>query len=232
LVNLAKGRLSVQTRYGIAGAFLLLAGCSRAPEPEPEPKVGERYVAPLFEPARAHDLLEGPERDRWQQPAGIVEALNLQPGQTVADIGAGSGYLLRRLSRAVGPKGKVYAEEIQAEYLADLRKRAKALGNVEVVLGTAEDPALPAASIDCFVMLTVYHEVRQPVEFLRGLKRFARPGATLAIIDFDARRKGDPPAPVGHEMPEQEVIDEAAAAGWDLTARHEFLSSQFFLVFH
>jgi ubiquinone/menaquinone biosynthesis C-methylase UbiE len=193
--------------------------------------VRERSVSPLFEPSQAQKLLEAPERDGWQKPDAIVAALNLKPGETVADIGAGSGYLISRLSHAVGAHGTVYAQEIQKEFLPALERRAQSLGNVRVILGTAEDPGLPENSVDCFVLLTVYHEVQKPVEFLRTLHRFARPGARLAIIDFDAGRRGSPPAPIGHEVPETDVLAEARAANWELMARHESISSQFYLVF-
>ena len=93
-------------------------------------------------------------------------ALGLHQGETVADVGASSGYLERRLSRAVGPQGQVYAEEIQSAFLPPLRRRAALLPNVRVVLGTASNPRLPAGSVDCFVLLTVYHEVQQPTAFL------------------------------------------------------------------
>jgi ubiquinone/menaquinone biosynthesis C-methylase UbiE len=188
-------------------------------------------VSPLFDPALAHQLLDDPARDRWQKPEQVVRALGLRSGERVADIGAGSGYLLPHLSRAVGPTGQIYAEEVQPAYLPSLRAHAKKLKNVRVVLGTTEDPALPDHRIDCFVLLTVYHEVEKPVTFLEQLKRDAAPGARLAIIDFDAGRKGDPPAPVGHDVSTDAVLAEAQAAGWKLVHRHEFLSSQFFLVF-
>jgi ubiquinone/menaquinone biosynthesis C-methylase UbiE len=195
------------------------------------PAVRERAVSPLFEPSQAETLLEAPDRDAWQKPDEIVAALKLQPGETVADIGAGSGYLISRLSRAVGSRGTVYAQEIQQEFLPALERRAESLGNVRVILGTAEDPRLPEHSVDCFVLLTVYHEVQKPVAFLKTLHRYARPGARLAIIDFDAARRGSPPAPTGHDVPEADVLAEARAAGWELSERHEFISSQFFLVF-
>lgn len=220
---------------GLLALMLRLSGgertareAARASAPQ---AVRQREASPLFDPALAPALLDDPGRDRWQQPERIVQALRIPPGAVVADVGAGSGYLLPYLSRAVGPKGTVYAEEIQADFLPDLRRRAKALGNVKVVLGTADDPRLPRDGIDLFILLTVYHEVQQPITFLRRLRDFARPGARLAIIDFDARRNGTPPAPAGHELPEADVLAEARAAGWELAERHEFLSSQFFLVF-
>lgn len=187
-------------------------------------------MSPLYDPALT-ERLEGPERDRWQKPGQIVGALGLKPGETVADIGAGSGYLERRLSQAVGPTGTVYAEEIQSAFLPPLQRRAAALGNVRVILGTADDPKLPNKAIDQYVLLTVYHEVQRPVAFLRTLRRSAKPGARLAIIDFDDHRHGDPPAPVNHWVAEGDVLAEARQAGWELAERHDFLSSQFFLVF-
>jgi predicted methyltransferase len=199
---------------------------SNGPTPRPD-----RYIAPLFEPGRARELLDDPDRDHWQKPEQIVRTLRLPSGSTIADVGAGSGYLMRYLSRTVGPNGRVFAEEIQEEFLPSLNRRAQALGNVRVILGTPEDPKLPAGGVDCFVLLTVYHEVQHPVDFLRTLHRYARAGTRLAIIDFDDNRHGSPAAPLDHWVAEKDVLAEARAAGWELSERHEFLSSQFFLIF-
>jgi predicted methyltransferase len=214
--------------------LLLLTGCAPRPAPPPALPPGfvvARPVAPLFAPEQAHALLEGPGRDRWQRPEALVARLALRPGERVADIGAGSGYLLPYLSRAVGPAGRVAAQEVQDDFLPALRKRAKALGNVDVALGTPGDPKLPRRDIDCFVLLTVYHEVDHPVDFLKTLAGYAAPGARLAIVDFDSDRRGEPPPPEGHSVRASAVQKEAAAAGWRLTARHEIIPSQFYLVF-
>jgi ubiquinone/menaquinone biosynthesis C-methylase UbiE len=222
-------------RLFAAVALTCLAACSGcSPTRLPSPKndaPSSRYVAPLFEPSLTKAYLEGPERDRWQQPARIVKTLRLRPGSVVADIGSGSGYLLPYLSRAVGPAGRIYAEEIQRPFLSPLRVRSKKLRNIRVVHGTAEDPRLPARDVDCFMLLTVYHEVQKPAAFLSKLRSYAKPGARLAIIDFDDNRHGQPPAPVNHWVSEKDVLEEAKEAGWELAERHEFLSSQFFLVF-
>jgi ubiquinone/menaquinone biosynthesis C-methylase UbiE len=150
---------------------------------------------------------------------------------SVADIGAGAGYLMPYLSRAVGPSGKVYAQEIQEPFIRRLKQRAGGFHNVDVIRGSAADPGLPAGVIDRLVLLTVYHELANPVSFLRKLKSVVRESGTLAIIDFDADRRGEPPAPPGHELAESAVLAEASDAGWELAVRHEFLSSQFFVVF-
>src|SRR5688500_5429049 len=105
-----RGTRKAWAAAGIAG-LAVAAGVLLAQERSSGPAPRVRSVAPLFDPALAHSLLEGPERDRWQQPERIVRALGLRPGDTVADVGAGSGYLLPYLSRAVGPTGTVYAEE-------------------------------------------------------------------------------------------------------------------------
>jgi predicted methyltransferase len=214
----------------ILSLYLGRAGALRAHSGGPALRP-DRYISPLFEPRRASELLDDPDRDRWQQPDRIVRALHLPPGSTVADVGAGSGYLMRYLSHAVGPNGHVYAEEIQEEFLPSLNRRAQILGNVRVILGTPEDPKLPEGGVDCFVLLTVYHEVQHPVDFLRTLHRYARSGARLVIIDFDDNRQGSPPAPLNHWVAEDDVLAETQAAGWELSERHAFLSSQFFLVF-
>ncbi len=190
-----------------------------------------RIPAPLFEPWRAPELLEGPDRDRWQQPARVVAALELQPGDTVADIGAGSGYLLPYLSRAVGPSGRVYAEEIQEAFLPALTRLARQLGNVRPVLGTDADPRLPSEGVDCLVLLTTFHEVADPVAFLRALRRCARTAGRLAIIDFPPTADPTAPAQAPHQLPDADVLLEARAVGWRLERRHDFLRYQYFLVF-
>lgn len=218
--------MALRTTPALACILLIGAGGCAAKAPASPP----RAVAPPFDP-RAAELLEGPERDRWQRPAELVRRLGIRPGSAVADIGSGTGYLLPHLSRAVGPRGAVYAEEIQEAFLGPLERRRQKLGNVEVILGAPEDPRLPPRSVDLFVLLTVYHEVRRPVPFLRKLHGAARPGARLAIIDFDPDRKGDPPPPKEHSVREAVVLDEAARAGWRLKERVELTPSQFFLIF-
>jgi len=131
----------------------------------------------------------------------------------------------------VGPRGLVYAEEVQADYLPALRRRAQALRNVRVVLGRIDDPKLPAAGIDCFVLLTVYHEVEEPVAFLRTLRQAARPGARLAIIDFFPSTDPSVPSPPPHQLPEEDVLREARAGGWVFDARRNFLKYQYYLIF-
>jgi len=153
--------------------------------------------------------LERPERDREEQPRKLLEILDVQPGLTVADIGAGSGYFTFRLSRQVGPKGKVLAVDIQPEMLDILRRRSKAqrITNVEPVLGTETDPKLPEAGVDLILLVDVYHEFSQPWEMTSAMVKALRPGGRLVFVEY---RMEDPQVPIKlvHKMLEKQVLKE------------------------
>src|SRR5688500_5591772 len=142
--------------------------------------------------------LERPEREAEEAPTKAVAALRLRPGQVVADIGAGSGYYTMLLSAAVGPRGRVYATDIQPEMLALIRKKLEhtPVSNVELVLGTATESRLPDAGIDLALMVDVYHELAQPQAFLQSLKRAIKPDGRLVLIEF---RKEDDRVPIRQE---------------------------------
>ena len=110
------------------------------------------------------DWLELPEREAEEKPELLMKALKLKPGEGVADIGAGTGYYSRRLAKSVGPKGVVYAVEIQQEMLDILTNKMEAIGihNVKPVLGTITDPKLASNSVDLILMVDVYHEFDHP----------------------------------------------------------------------
>ncbi len=220
--------LRVAMGGGLAMAVALAA--VRPPRLAPDPPQ-PRVAAPLFESLGQAETLDGPERDRWQQPARLVRHLGLRQGDRVLDFGAGTGYLLPYLSRAVGPRGEVIALEIQDSLIPTLTELCNRLGNARPHLALPDDPRLPPASIDCVVMLTVYHEVRDPLPVLRQLRSVVRPGGRLAIIDFDPDRTGDYPPPLGHSVKAADVLSETWAAGWRRTDAHEFLGSQFFFEF-
>lgn len=196
---------------------------------------GARKVAPLTVHVPAMAAAER-ARDAWQRPQLIVERMRLEPGMAVADIGAGGGYLLPFLSRAVGPEGKVYAVEVQPQLVEALKKRAAAehLDNVEVLLATEADVPLPLP-VDRMVLLHSYRELAQPVEMLRSLKQRLQPTGRLFIIDFLP-----PPDPTGLPLPLPEetvrvepatIEAEARGAGLLATQRYTILPHQFFAMF-
>ncbi|MFT8247309.1 class I SAM-dependent methyltransferase [Roseomonas sp. BN140053] len=151
--------------------------------------------------------------DRWQnedarervgEAARVMDWMNIRPGMTVADIGAGSGYYTARLSARVGPQGRVLAQDIMAEYVAGLQQRAVREGwaNVTVGLGEAGDPRLPPASTDAVLLVHMYHEIEQPYALLANLVPALRPGARVGIVDVDdaISRHGTPRALLTCEM--------------------------------
>ncbi|MDQ6612735.1 MAG: methyltransferase domain-containing protein [Gemmatimonadota bacterium] len=160
-------------------------------------------------------------RDRNGEAARVIALAGVQPGMTVADIGAGDGYYVARLSPIVGPNGKVIGEDIMPAYTDMLRARAKKenLQNVIVLLGTADNPTLSPQSIDAAFMIHMYHEITRPFELLWHLSRAMKPSATLVIVDQDGPtdRHGTPPALLrcevgilGYEQTQTTVLEDGA----------------------
>jgi ubiquinone/menaquinone biosynthesis C-methylase UbiE len=190
----------------------------------------ERPAKP-FSPSKI-PLLEDPERDAWQKPDEVLNALEIGKGQTIADIGAASGYLTVKLSERVGETGTVYAVDIQQEMLDYLRKRVsdRGLKNVILVLGDMDDPKLPANRLDIAILLSTYHEIARPVDFIRKLKQSLKPQGRLAILEFSDESPIGPP--IKFRLPEDIVINELMEAGFTLSKRHTFLLPyQYFLIF-
>ncbi len=174
---------------------------------------------------------EHPDRARWQKPAAVIRALGLRRGQVVADIGAGPGYWTRRLARAVGPRGRVFAVEPEIEVIEVLRRRLAAAGirNATPVLGEAGDPRLPDGSCDVALVVNTYHHFSDGVAFLRRLAGALRPGGRLAAIDF-ARRETPVGPPVHHRVAREDFVRAARRAGLAVVAEHRFLPYQYFVV--
>jgi precorrin-6B methylase 2 len=160
---------------------------------------------------QAAGWLERPEREKEEQPARLLKALGLKPGEVVADVGAGSGYFTFRLAGLVGPKGKVLAVDVQPEMLDLIRKRLKAgkVANVEPVLGTPTDPKLPAGAVDLILLVDVYHEFSHPYEMTRAMVRALKPGGRLVFVEY---RLEDPEVPIKlvHKMSQKQVLQEMA----------------------
>lgn len=154
----------------------------------------DRPVAEIVSPTWS----SGPSRDAADEAGQVVRALAIAPGMAVADIGAGSGYHTIRLSPVVGPTGLVYAEDVMADYMADLRAEVekRGLANVRLVVGSADDPRLPPASVDRAILVHMYHEVENPYALLWNLVPSLKPGARVGVVDLDRKpeRHGTPPA--------------------------------------
>jgi predicted methyltransferase len=153
----------------------------------------DRPVADIISPIW-HDENE---RDKAGEPQQLVRLLGIKSGMTVADIGAGSGYYVVRLSPIVGTSGRVVAQDVVPDYLDNLRRRVRDLGlaNVDVVRGEAHDPKLPARSLDLAILVHMYHEIAQPYALLYNLVPALKPGARIGIVDAFAptAQHGTPP---------------------------------------
>lgn len=177
-------------------------------------------------------VFDDPKRDSWQQPRALVAALGLAPGSTVADLGAGTGYLSRYLSDAVGPAGTVLAVEVEPTLIAHLRERAEQEGtdNLVPILGSTDNPRLPGRGVDLILVVDTYHHLDHRRTYLPGLRAFLPPGGRIAVVDWRAGKLPEGPPP-DHKLPREQVIDEMRAAGYVLAAEHEFLPYHYFLVF-
>lgn len=176
--------------------------------------------------------LDREERDVEEEPDRAIEALDLKTGQTVADIGAGSGYMSVRMAKRVGPTGRVYAEDIQPQMIELLEQRLakEKIANVTPVLGLIDDPKLPEASIDLMLLVDVYHEFSEPQKMLRGMRAALKPGGRLVLLEY---RKEDPTVPIRieHKMTVGEAKLEVEAEGFLLSKVDERLPRQHILIF-
>lgn len=155
---------------------------------------------------QAAPWLERSEREEEERLSLMVKSLGLKPGMAVADIGAGSGVITLMMADRVGPKGKVFAVDIQDEMLALLDKKLKQLKvtNVELVLGGDKSPKLKPESVDLALMVDVYHEFEFPYEMMAELTKAMRPGGRIVFVEY---RKEDPAVPIKevHKMTQAQV---------------------------
>lgn len=173
-------------------------------------------------------IFEDPRREENLQINRVMDLLKIKDGSTVADIGAGSGWFTVRAARRVGSGGKVYAVEINADFLEHIDRRAadEKLSNIQTVLGKEDDPRLPADSIDAVLILKTYHEIAQPILLLSHLRASMRPGALLGIIDRNGNGRD-------HGIGKKTVIAEAREAGFTTVEEYDFVKADgmdYFLV--
>ena len=199
------------------------------------------FIATAQTPSESHGrlfppqdlgLLEGPDREAWQKPDEIMDALGIADGAAVADIGAGAGWFTIRLARRVGPNGVVYAQDVQREMLDAVRRRVarEGLRNVETRLGSDTNPNLPGRSLDAVLVVDVYPEVGDRVVFLRNVADALKPGGRIGVVNYRPGRGGPGPSPAeGPRVDSAAVESDAQAAGLRVVAR-QTLPYQYLLV--
>ena len=168
-------------------------------------------------------------RDQWQRPADVFEAMRLGPGSVVADLGAGGGWFTTRLSRAVGPGGRVYAVDVNPISLRELRDALpKELTNIEIVRGEENDPKLPPAQLDAVLVVNAYHEFAEYAAVLAKVRDALKPGGRLVLIEPAPRRAEDTTRSAQtrrHTIAMTFVEAELAQAGFDIVRKDpEFVS--------
>lgn len=174
-------------------------------------------------------VFDDPERDAWQKPHEVIQALALKPDAVVADIGSGTGYFAARFANML-PKGRVYGVDIEPDMVRYLAERAKREGlkNVIAVTGAPDDPRLPEKA-DLVVLVDVYHHVENRERYFRNLQKSLKAGGRVAVIDFRMDSPVGPPRRA--RIAPERVKDELRRAGFALAQEHEFLPNQYFLVF-
>jgi len=231
-------KMNLINRYtwpGLLVALLLI--WATVPAQQNKSDANERYRTAQGRQAAAA-VFENPERDAYQKPAEIVAALKIKEGDVVADVGAGTGYLTKYLVKAVGEHGRVYAEDIEQDFLDKIKEKIKENGwnNVTVVLGTDRDPKLPKGQMNFITVLDAYHHFEHPEEMLKNMREALAPDGKLAIIDY-YRRPNPNFERAGIDfakhirLDKDDVIKELENNGFQLDSSYDFLPYQFFVVF-
>ena len=187
---------------------LLLAGCRAEPQQETFPKPHRPVASIVADTFSTEDA-----RDRMGEFERVVSLAGVKPGMWVADVGAGQGYYSVRLSRVVGPRGRVLAEDIVPEVRDRLGQRIQRenLDNVAVSLGEPDDPMLPPHSLDRVFLVHMYHEVDSPYAFLWHIRDSLKPGGLIIVVDADR-------PPKRHGLPPLQLRCELAAVGLEMRA--------------
>lgn len=215
-------------RRAVCGLLLLVHSLAWAQGVHPVS--GRKYANVMG--ANGASWLVRPEREQEEAPDAALDAIGIARGATVADVGAGAGYMTWRMAERVGPSGKVYANDIQQKMLDLLRQNTdkRRLANVETVLGTIDDPRLPPAAIDLVLLVDVYHEFSEPQKMLRHIRESLKPDGRLVLLEYRAE---DPNVPIRpeHKMTVELAKIEVEAEGYRLDKVLETLPRQHILIF-
>ena len=174
-------------------------------------------------------VFDDPQRDAWQKPHEVIQALALKPDAVIADIGSGTGYFSTRFAHMV-PKGRVYGVDTEPDMVKYLAERAKREGltNLTAVTGATGDPRLPEKA-DLIILVDVYHHVGDRDRYFGRLRDTLKPGGRVAIIDFQMDSPNGPPKSA--RIAPDRVKTEMKDAGYALVREHAFLPNQYFLIF-
>lgn len=217
-------------------AVILLAALfalpANAQDASLSPGINRYYASPDF--ARWQAMFETEGREVFDKRHEIVAALDIRPGMTVADVGAGTGAFTAVFSEKVGAGGTVIAQDVSPEFVRgiEVRARNEKLGNVRTVQGGAKDAKLPPAGVDLVFVCDTYHHFEYPQAMLASLHAALKPGGRLAVIDYEKIPGRSSAWVMGHVRAGREtVIAEVEAAGFRLLKSHALLRENFFVEF-
>jgi len=234
----------MQSHAGISCILILAAGLAHAQLPPIDTAIDAGTVIP---PAPTHHMgreiaqtmhytgapwLVRESRQREEDCAMLLEALEIEPGQTVCDLGCGNGFYTLELARRVGPDGAVWAVDVQPEMLRMLAFNAGTarLSNIRPVLGTPIDPRLPAGRFDLVLCVDVYHELSHPEPMLQRIRESLAPGGRLVLAEFRGEDAAVPIKPL-HKMTKAQVRAELEPAGFVLAREFDRLPWQHLMFF-
>jgi len=212
-----------------AGLLCVYLAAHLVTPPSPTHPLTGRRIAGI---ATNTSWLDRAEREGEEQPDRALDLIGIESGSSVADIGAGSGYMTLRIAGRVGPAGKVYANDLQPAMLQAVQDKVRKAGlaNVVLVQGTEQDARLPDGAIDLALMVDVYHELWHPQAMLQSIRRSLKPGGRLVLVEY---RKEDPRIPIAdaHRMSVADARREVEAEGFAFDRAIEGLPRQHIIVF-
>ncbi len=219
----------------LLASAMILTSCSfsQADGESAEPHAGRATSHRSFDDVEQWiSVFDKPEREKWQMPAKVVETLQLKRGQTVADLGAGTGYFVPHLAEAVGKNGTVYAVEVEPNLIAHLLERAEKEGLTQVVpvLTSKDAPRLPHGRLDLVLIVDTFHHLDYRPDYLAKLAKVLTPRGRIVVIDWMKKPLPEGPKP-DHKLRRAQVVEEMTAAGYELVESPDFLPYQYFLIF-
>ena len=176
--------------------------------------------------------LDDPKRDAYQKPQEVLAALDVKPGEIIADIGAGSGYFTFRLARHVSERGTVYAVDVSPDMILHINRAIRDLKvtNVVSILADPDDPLLPGASVNRFFFSDSWHHIENQTKYLLLMKKILKPNGEVVMIDFHKKETPFGP-PLEMRIAREDLIKQMESNGFRLAKEHTFLQYQYFLVF-
>ena len=214
-------------------ALVWTTGAQPATAHAQEPDPNERHRVPAdFMSFRGAEWLERGERVQEEQPEAVLDAMALEPGDVVADVGCGSGYYARRMAGRVAPEGRVYCVDIQQEMLDIMQELADGDGvtGIVPVLGDVDDPRLPDGAVDWIILADVYHEMSEYEAMLARMRASLAPGGRVALLEYRVEDGTGDNVKSDHAMSVRQVLAEWLPAGFELVDLHEFLPGQHLFV--